>query len=446
MKIINRIVPELALKRFEKEYETNPPVFKHQKDGFYFMIDSFYRFRAYNKNPQLTKDGLITITSKHFRNYLGKNYYLYRIWLEKSQIIVCDQIKKEGKSYAYGIHPDVNSKGVPVTLSKNSVIRKKIIEIRNKQKKLHKNPGEHILQMKKEFNNIKIDIDKAMLWLEKNLEKKIIDYNKYNASLISIYMIEEKDFYFNINSTNGRLDTNLTNLKSDLRKYIIGDYYQLDLKNSQPLILNFILKYVLENGQYLSKLKHSNPPPPYIYPFLGTNSPCLLDNKLKNNELRRLKNIPFSDKDLIEITRYKEDTFYKDFYEEMSKDYFKNKNLGQDSRKDMKVLLYKIFFSKNESYKEEKKIFSKKYPFVYNLISKLKSNQHNTLALCLQKIESDIFIKIVAKKICEKKIIPLTIHDSIVVPKEHLEISKKILIDTYLELFGETPQFQCSKL
>ena len=60
--------------------------------------------------------------------------------------------------------------------------------------------------------------------------------HRYMVSQMRINSICDGNLYFNRNTTNGRLDSNLTTLPSYLRKFIVSEeeLYNVDIKNSQP--------------------------------------------------------------------------------------------------------------------------------------------------------------------------------------------------------------------
>ncbi|RCR67503.1 hypothetical protein [Larkinella punicea] len=65
---------------------------------------------------------------------------------------------------------------------------------------------------------------------------------------------------------------------------------------------------------------------------------------------------------------------------------------------------------------KRKEIFRDLFPNVMRLFELIKSQQHRTLALLLQNIESEIFLNRIARRIAqERPDLPIfTIHDSIV--------------------------------
>jgi len=82
----------------------------------------------------------------------------------------------------------------------------------------------------------------AAEWMEKNLTEGEASYQeKFNSYTVSLLLIHDKKNLplFSVDSTAGRLHTNLTNLKSDLRNYLTYDGKTLvavDIRNSQPYL------------------------------------------------------------------------------------------------------------------------------------------------------------------------------------------------------------------
>ncbi len=451
MKSVNRYIPEIAFQRIEEQYKSDPPLFSHEKEVFYFIVDLFFRLKAYNKNIKYTSEGLITISSKYFSSFITKNYANYLRWLVNHQVIVCDKIKKTGKSFGYELHPNVQSKLVTVVIPSDRVITRRIITNYNRRMKYHKKLPEHIRIMKNHFKkNINVDLNSALQWMEDELQKQTINLNQYNVYYMSLHMIQDKEMFFQLNKTNGRIDSNITNLKSDLRQFLTGNLIHIDCKSSQPLIVNFITDYIINNN-----LKKENPTtvkllssclPSSYTPSFGDENEKILSKHLSMSELRYLRNFPlFNRKSLEEFTEFRRVTFHDDFYNSIKMKYellYKKTIL----RNEIKEIVYKVFFSKNTSYKSDKKIFRQMFPVIYKIIYNLKNQQHNKFALCLQSIESDIFIQKICKRLVENGIVPITIHDSVIVASNDQERTLEIIAGVYKEIFGEIPQMVCKLL
>ena len=86
------------------------------------------------------------------------------------------------------------------------------------------------------------------------------------------------------------------------------------------------------------------------------------------------------------------------------------------------------------------------YPTIHSIIYNLKRQRHNKFALCLQRIESDIFIQKISKKLIEAGIVPFTIHDSVIVLDSEKDRALEIMKQVYMEIFQSSPEFIMEKL
>lgn len=237
-------------------------------------------------------------------------------------------------------------------------------------------------------------------------EKKA--YKRYSSRISSIRAIKNgrlnKTLRFNRNTTNRRLDTNLTNMASDLRPYIIG--YQnmayLDLSNSQPVLFNKILHTYRKNA---------------------------------------------SSKVLEELDRYLEITTSGNWYEELIRvydiKYGPDENLTFDeARKFSKKIWMVLAYSKNKHIPNLKKVFALKYPFISSIIKLIKKNNYEQFAISLQLIESDVFIDKICKQLVEEGIIPYTMHDGLLVPKEATDRTKEVMMHHLEKIIGALPKIK----
>ena len=138
--------------------------------------------------------------------------------------------------------------------------------------------------------------------------------------------------------------------------------------------------------------------------------------------------------------------FYDDFIEHYSNDI---------TRKEVKNIMFKVLFSRNEYYKgyrktipyeKDKKIFASVYPFVYEVVKALKVKNHKTLPIYLQRLESYLFIDCISKELVDNGIIPLTIHDSVIVKKEDLSITMEIIRQMFKTQLNVIPSFSFEDL
>ena len=135
-------------------------------------------------------------------------------------------------------------------------------------------------------------------------------------------------------------------------------------------------------------------------------------------------------------------TLYNDFIKSYSE------NITRD---EVKEIMFKVLFSKNEiyinykkiiPYEKDKKIFASIYPLIYESIENLKTKDNVLLPVFLQKIESYIFIDCIAKELVNAGIVPLTVHDSVIVKTEHQERTIKIINKIFIENFNVIPTFE----
>ena len=104
-------------------------------------------------------------------------------------------------------------------------------------------------------------------------------------------------------------------------------------------------------------------------------------------------------------------------------------------------------------YSNEKKVFKSVYPLIYEITKTLKDGDkygenegYKNLSISLQQLESFIFIDVIAKELCENGIVPLTIHDSFIIPKDKAEGAKKIAFNVFKTIFGVNPTFSVETL
>jgi hypothetical protein len=108
----------------------------------------------------------------------------------------------------------------------------------------------------------------------------------------------------------------------------------------------------------------------------------------------------------------------------------------------MKELTYKVFFSSNKSIQGmnnwTKKEFKWKFKGLYKMFSAIKRKNHRALSHILQRIESEIMIQNVCKRISlEQPTLPIfTIHDSVLTTDGNQEYVAKIIKEEAFKLTG----------
>jgi len=403
MKSINRYIPE-------KSYDYIKHTNYKNKEHLYIILDMINRITIFHKQDKDYSNNFIDIPYKYFRNIIGSCEVLTEAmdFLKNNSIIDCDGIssKDRKKAFGYKINDDYFSKLIQVKITKPT-LTKKIISNINKEK----NRVSDKYKTYKSFflGNFKINYLKALNYINSNLNSSLCSHfssqdiiksiNKYNHQYMAISAINDGDLFFRHNKTNGKIDTNLTNLKKELKQFIsISGLVQLDISNSQPYILSLYLNSSL-CSHFLSEY----------------------------------------------FNKYKVWTEKGLFYENFSKEYFniKNKLLSRD---EVKEIMFCIFYSKNDSYRKEKEVFKTIFPTVYSVIEYEKKQKHNELAIKMQKLESEICIDIICQELDKEGINYFTIHDAWVVDKFDEIKVKDIIEREFIKKYNSKPNIKIEKI
>ncbi len=121
-----------------------------------------------------------------------------------------------------------------------------------------------------------------------------------------------------------------------------------------------------------------------------------------------------------------------------------------------KKVAFGLFFSQNSRinkqgrewipFKKQKELFAEVFPFVSEIIRILKIRNHKDLSVYLQRVESYIFIDCIARELVEEGIIPLTIHDSIVVETRYEQQAVEIMQRVFMQHFNALPTLKVTYL
>lgn len=228
---------------------------------------------------------------------------------------------------------------------------------------------------------------------EKKKDPKFTYGRMFEIFYNSIEAIREKHFTVSAhdkrkaNWTN-RVFSNITNLKSEFRKYLRLDgeqLYSIDIACSQASLL---------------------------VSFYDPAVPEHMEEKRK----------------FVDIIRN------DDLYSNLAA-------VGGIARKQAKVEAFKIFFGQNFIQKGPLcEAFKKEFPLLTKEIAKRKFRNYKNCARLLQQMESHIVIEKTAYELTQKKIKFLTIHDSICVKKEDIPIARECLERHFEETLGFPPK------
>jgi len=395
---------------------------------FYIVIDHIINARHCSKDSEF-----VPLNRDYLKSVIGIKTDRYVKTLSNGGFIISDGKAIPGKkSYHYRLNSCYGGEITEIEIPPENKLFRKILDLQKKRSAHINRLRPHIRQMRTEFFKMKLDYPRAIEWAN-NQE----NYSKRLSYLSSINLIQDKRLRrFNRNKTNNRLDTNLTNLKSGLRQFIIGDYVSIDLKNSQPFLLSVLIESIIYNKGslcwYLSNHNLSK-----TFGIKGLRAVQKIHQNSKNSNL-------------VDLMEYKNAVTSGLFY-----DHFLESCTEAATRDEIKEIMFKVLFSKNKiyhgfkktiPYEKDKKRFKGVYPTVYDIVHELKEKSNSLLPILLQKIESYIFIDCICKELVEHNIIPLTIHDSVIIKKKKLTDAKAIMEKVFLDQCGEIPSFHIKEL
>lgn len=360
-----------------------------------------------------------------------------------------DQFDDEvGKLHKYEISEEYLNKKI-----KKNIIESEKDETEDKRKKrlfAPKGNSNHIKSMKYDYNaaidylkyiyDNKIPNKKGLVLTAKtmtDLELKLKLLKKGNT--------DEKERTVSVLQTNGRINTCISDLRSDFRQFIIGDdLFILDITNSQPLLSNVLISHVENPLSLPSGLKD------YLsYIFNNTYSYYRKFKVSSNNVFEKISKIPLPTR--VQATEFKNLCESGNFYEYImdwfwQNDYEKYDKNDLHIRDNMKRKLFTMFYSDYSSV-EFNKVFSSINKFIdnfkqvfieYSDKNGIKEKKARMFAIVLQAVESYIWVQTIHNKLDELGIKYYGIHDSVIVEAADKETVKRIIMNTYSQ-YGLNP-------
>jgi len=426
-------VPTSIKNSLLKYLERNPPDFKYSEFNFYFIINYLLYKQMYAKE----KIEYFAINYKHLKSVIPTNTNKYMNYLFIGEFILRDNYIPGKKPYHYKLNPKFELDCNTVSVEPGTRLYEKMHR-KFRNKKAHYNRLKpHLMEMKNKLMNISFDSDAALQFVSNNTDLK-----KQLAYTMQIeYLKDKRTRYFSRNNVNNRLDTNLTNLKSDLRNYIVGDFTHIDLKNSQPFFLNQLI-------QYMANKSHHNDSTLICCDYLCFDLCKVFGIKLVKSVFKIHQKQKESN--LVNLKKFGDAVNSGRFYDHIL-EYFNS----QYTRDEVKDIMFKVMFSQNVVYKnyhriipyeDEKKVFADVFPFISEVIKILKHKDHKTLPIFLTKIESFIFIDCISKKLVSAGIMPLTIHDSVIIETIHAPKAMEIIKNVFIEHFGVIPALHVTRM
>ena len=335
------------------------------------------------------KDNLFHLSSLILKEKYGHLYNHYMSFLVGKGILKVVKNHQKGKnSRVYKLDESIISSRISRYRNQDQVLLKKYrnaVELIEKED-IQKNDIPHLIKKKlvSDLFFVEIDFAKSIFYLDQtNHDTDIYNRNKY-----SVECINDKHIFYHFDSY-GRMHTNFTILKSFIRKNCLmiegEETVEIDIKNSQPL---FLCKLIEEYG------------------------PGIVDPE--------------------EYKLFKILTLSGNFYQYMMD------NSGIRDRKEMKEIVYRVFFGKNFKTKADT-MFGDIFPTVHKFIKSYKKERGNYRVLShdLQNLESDLIFDKIVGEIMEShpEIRIITVHDSLICRKKYRTIVEDIFNDNLKKEF-----------
>jgi hypothetical protein len=369
-------------------------------DRLHYIINLIYEQRALYKNDEEFVQ-LKAIYMRRLIGRAGKTYNDYINILANKGIIECDRryIVNE-KSFGYKLcneYSDVRHKQVPITsaslqsnIERWQDCRKPMGSLKEKMHKFTK-VHKHIYHF---IENIEIDYKAALQSIEG------LSTEEYNKNKITIDKIKDKEFYLHRDEF-GRIHTNLTILKSTLRRFLSykgKKFVNIDVVNSQPLLLLLTIKSIYLTIRCTGAIYFEDVPPDVLcYKRLVERG------------------------ELYEYLMKRAQTANRDNFKE---------NFFRDT-----------FFGKKTS-----NLFCELFPTIGKEIRRIKRKDYRRLAWMMQRKESKLIITKICGRIMREhpEVFIGTIHDSVLTTPENVSTIRQIMSEEF-EKIGLSPTIRVDR-
>ena len=442
MRTLNRYIPENL--DLDDLIKNNPPPFQFKKDKALHILSLLTEVPSIADKD--FKDGYVPLNVKMLRINGIKDFPIYRDWLIKVGVILTDnQYIVGSKSKGFKFSELYQTPICPIKISCPKQIRR-ALKCSDKQYKSQKD----LNYLHKWFDGLVIDRNSAESYLQakyqsdvnRGLKKAIM---KFNVGLINVDKLANRQFHFNRDDTSGRLHTNLTNIKKELRhfiKYKDQSLVSVDIRNSQPLMASLVLnpKFWRDEKCLIKPLNRDD-----LELFRYNNT---IFKHQQHNSCSIMMSKTMQMVDMQDVVNFNQLSSEGQVYEYIGSELRMNDiNHLQEGicRNDLKKMIFQTMFSDNRFYAQDKAApkrgFKKLFPHVYNLFAAIKSKEKNQLAIILQSIESKLMIDKVAKRIYKERpsLAVFTIHDSITTTLGNEAYVLNVIKEEVNKAIGVTP-------
>lgn len=257
------------------------------------------------------------------------------------------------------------------------------------------------------------------------------EWNIRMSYMDTIYRFQSREFYAGRNTTNHRLDSNLSSFPSMLLKclnYKGEPLASIDLSNSQFVMF----ARIAESGFFHYYLDF---PLPISHKSDSGDSICTYNTTRSSRKLVEVEvENPIMTEDMMEFIKVAKSG---KLYEYIQK--FLGLPEGDSGRRMAKQLMFGICFSKRSDKRSSKRVLRSVFPVVVEVMDQVKVKfKDNSIAILLQLMESKIFIDMIKTELDKRGYDTATKHDSVLCPisqRPGVEATIREILDRELEQY-----------
>lgn len=369
---------------------------------------------------QLDPDGYVPLMSAILKRVLPwRDYRKILQMLIDQDVIECD------RSYQVG----TKSKGYRLTVQYRGLAhRRHLVRDKNLDAKMRK---------------LREDMDAGIvlpvhrhLWRylqQIDLSEPLPDFGIFDRQVQELI---DKDFRFRV-CQYGRVHTNLTNMRKDIRQYLNyqgQELSNLDISNSQPLFLGVVVLNHYINNKYLQTATSFTSEEVYF------NSPEILSifnyTEREGGETPPLCGdithellLPVPD----DVKRYLSICQSGKLYE-----YLMEKAEVKAGRDEFKEMFFQVLFGRTSLMKHLPLagVFEEEFPSVVAVMKEIKRKDYHHMSSLLQRTESSFVVNRVVRRLMNEyqETFISTIHDSFVTTTEAVPLVKRIVLQEFARL------------
>jgi hypothetical protein len=476
-KMVVTIPANIDVAKLLKKEKFSKTKTKSMRDGIYYFLSLLTRTNDNTSFLYDTTDFKKICSGIQKKLHGNEEYYTILKILESKD----DPIIERNKSWKNTTKENGFCQGFRITKKYDTGYIKTVRINKKLSNKIINNSKSEIVKsyrfLTDQFKINKISIDAKVYQYIKNYYiklKTMVKENKYQILTLKnqigkliyyIKKIENEQTWSSVSTENHRLNSTLTSLPKELRKFILINnkpIEMIDIKSSQPYILSSIIKskfYFDEKDGYniktiypqgyniiKTKINDSN----NFYSnnsFISNTSPYKLSATRSSLYMWCLF---FTENEAKNLTEFDFQEFENDFYMDIINRYQGEieQNLTTDwelLREKIKGVMMLILFDSNFMNRNNNvyiKLFQKVYPGVNAWIEKMHNIlNNNRFSYLLQRTESYLVLNSACREFYNKyKEAPIfTIHDALYTDHEHIEELKEITESTLYKLTGKKP-------